>query len=302
MRVHLKDFRDGLLAGLRMMEKSADEGSNLGSFQLPILPHQSSWRYARGPKTIRLSDGQRVYSFDVSGEAYPDREYEVIPKILDPIDLEVDTEQSGAAQVHRADPDHIYFTLQEGRENPTLTVRRTLDGKWVVMPKQKIRKVVQQEQNLPVVEMNSPEQAVNAAGLMLSDMAQEKTSEERGFLDSMLDTVVKLPGQLNRLGGVAVEEAINLPGRVFFAPASIGGIKGVPDWLTRGAVGLGLGGLYDFGRRRFYNTDKENEKETEFDRSLRYIAPAIGLPLVGGFQKSLFPHHKPWQGMIPKKQ
>lgn len=51
--------------------------------------------------------------------------------------------------------------------------------------------------------------------------------------------------------------------------------------VLAGLAGLGAGGAYDLLKRRFYNTEEENNRETIGDRAKRYLLPSLGLGLGG---------------------
>jgi len=96
-----------------------------------LLPHtvsQSTWHFSLGENFLHLSDGTHTYSFigrlDLKGATLkkaPD-----VP-IADFYNMAT---SKGKAQVHRSDPSSIYFTLQDGRKNPTCTLRYVDDGVW----------------------------------------------------------------------------------------------------------------------------------------------------------------------------
>ena len=82
-----------------------------------------------------MHDGTQTYSFggDLGEE---DTDLEKLPDVPLP-DMYKDSVSKGKAQVHRADPGSVYFTLQEGTRNPTYTLRHLGDNKWRAIPKKK---------------------------------------------------------------------------------------------------------------------------------------------------------------------
>lgn len=69
----------------------------------------------------------------------------------------------------------------------------------------------------------------------------------------------------------------------------------IQPWWARAGLGAGAGALYHIGRQKFYNTEAENAEENSDNRTLlrRILLPGVGLPVVGGLQRSLFNEGKP---------
>lgn len=110
---------------------------------LPSFQGQRNWRYVQTPEGLRLSDGDKVYSFGV-GELGD--EVSRVPKLDDiPIlDFENNKTSGGTAQVHRASPDSIYLTLADGRANPTFRLEHEEGKNWKYIPSKKMIARLQQ--------------------------------------------------------------------------------------------------------------------------------------------------------------
>jgi hypothetical protein len=113
---------------------------------IPSLSQQGKWRYAviERPegKAIQFDSGSRVFEWQYESDKQPQMDD---PKAL-PVnfkrnaDKDRDTFGLGAAatgtmQVHRAGPDQIYATLQDGRRNLTFNMHKMEGGRWVMVPK-----------------------------------------------------------------------------------------------------------------------------------------------------------------------
>lgn len=100
------------------------------------FPHngsQTTWQYARSYDRIHLCDGTHTYSF--KGQlGNRDTELEKIPDVPLP-DIYANSTSKGKAQVHRSDPNCIYFTLHDGTVNPTYTLKHGRGTKWQAIPK-----------------------------------------------------------------------------------------------------------------------------------------------------------------------
>jgi hypothetical protein len=144
-------YIDEMMAGIQEVMSLYKQGASIfemGSGNLfPNLNSQKMWQFSRGEKHLHLSDGEHTYSFhgDLADE---DTELEKMPDVPLP-DLFKDSKTKGKAQVHRADPGSIYFTLQEGTRNPTYTFRHVGNSKWKAIPKK--RKVKEQISDQAVI-------------------------------------------------------------------------------------------------------------------------------------------------------
>lgn len=106
-------------------------------FDLPgtLFPHttsQSTWQFSLGENFLHLSDGTSTYSF--IGKL--DLKDAKLKKVSDvPLaDFYINATSKGKAQVHSCGPFRIYFTIQDGKKNPTYTLRHYDDDAWRVKP------------------------------------------------------------------------------------------------------------------------------------------------------------------------
>ena len=150
---------------------------------LPSFQGQRNWRYVQTPESLRLSDGDRVYSFGVG--ALGD-ETSRVSKLDDvPIlDFENDRVGGGTAQVHRASPDSIYLTLADGRANPTFRLEHEEGKNWKYIPSKKMIARLQQLRSHG--DQKGPESVttpkVDLDSLMQGGMAGAKTAGAGEFL------------------------------------------------------------------------------------------------------------------------
>jgi hypothetical protein len=141
--IYTNDYLAGMLNTVRLYKQGAnvfDIGSQGALF--PTQNSQTKWRYAKTPQGLRLHDGNNTYNFTMPSEI--GEEDTPIKRLPDTPSNEFENEASevGLAQVHRSDPGSIYFTLQEGRQNPTYTIRHEGGENWRLVPKKRIRKVI----------------------------------------------------------------------------------------------------------------------------------------------------------------
>lgn len=143
MNVYLSE----VLAGFQETVDLYKQGNNIFEMgnhaMFPNVQSQQKWRYARDDKNIRLSDGQNAYSFTAPEGVHHEQEFP-LERTDGPglHEFEQGATSKGLAQVHRADPGHIYFTIQEGKNNPTFTFRHVGENKWKGIPKVKKKKNV----------------------------------------------------------------------------------------------------------------------------------------------------------------
>ena len=79
---------------------------------------------------MHLSDGTHTYSF-IGKLGLKDASLKNVPDV--PIaDFYANATSKGKAQVHRSDPLSIYFTIQDGRTNPSYNLRFVDDDIWRV--------------------------------------------------------------------------------------------------------------------------------------------------------------------------
>jgi hypothetical protein len=110
--------------------------SNIFKQPCPQFPHttsQTTWHFSLGENFLHLSDGTHTYSF-VGQLGLENAELKKVTAV--PLsDFYNDAKSRGKAQVHRSDPSSIHFTIQDGHENPTYTIKHEYGDVWKVYGK-----------------------------------------------------------------------------------------------------------------------------------------------------------------------
>ena len=290
MKIHTDEFAEGIRDILELHKQGSNIFDMKGGSLFPHHTSQKTWQYSKKDGHVHFSDGTQTYSFKGDLTDY-DSQLERMPDA--PLsDIFTNAHSKGKAQVHRSDPGSIYFTLQEGRNNPTYTLKHEGDNRWKAIPKAKKLKEKLKE---PITPHNVNLEHVKQG--MQAELAIYTKQADDGFFHN-----------LNMGAGKAVQGIANLPARLALLPARMTGpvtYPGDPDpsassdfetgiarAATAGLAGAGLGGLYHLAKRNFLNTDEENAAEDQ-DRSVlakRIAAPALasaGLNIAG---RSLFPN------------
>ena len=219
----------------------------------PTIASQTKWHFARNHEHLHLSDGNNVYSFHLP-EGEQEHDFPVVKKeSLSIHEFGLDAHGQGTAQVHRADPGHIYFTLQDGHKNPTYTFKHESEDKWRAIPK------VKHESHSVI----GHEEFIKGASSVF---------DEQGLAAGVLDKLVK---GMDTVGRAGIRGTMAL---------------GDDPMLSAGAGLLG-GAAYDLGKRHFYNSNEENEQEDWKNRLPRYLLPAAALGGTGALAKNLFPNY-----------
>ena len=263
----MKLYIDEVIAGMQDALSLYKQGQNIfemkGGNLFPTLERQQMWQYARGPKHLHFTDGTKTYSFagDLGDD---DTDLEKIPDVPLP-DVFANATSKGKAQVHRADPGSIYFTLQEGTKNPTYTFRHTGDSKWRAIPKKKKVKA-QMAAPLPGIENVNVEAIKQGMEYELNHLL--KQGGQGGLLDFFnKGTGESVTGALNGITNLPMA-----PGRIGGAPSSGSSMLG--NAAKAGLVGAGLGLGYHGIKRHFLNTPEENAQEDNSDLLRRTLIPA----------------------------
>ena len=261
MNLYLEKFAEGLKEAMEDHQKSHNVFDIKGGSMFPHSENQRLWTYSRTPKGLHLADGQHTYTFQ--GDLSPEAEtmLEKHPDVPLP-DMYKDSISRGKAQVHRSSPGSIYFTLQEGKRNPTYTLRHSSDNKWVAVPKStKAKKQMAEEPFIANVNLEHVKEGMTRE---LNNYFSETNGGSQGFFKSALV-------------GEALQGLANLPARMALTPAGIGGpithfddqTPGVSEGLGRavtnagvaGLAGAGIGAGYHQLKRHLYNTPEENAQE-----------------------------------------
>ena len=223
MNLHTDDFAKGINDILELY-KTGSNVFEMGSGS--IFPHntsQKTWDYVKSnDNSIHLSDGIHTYSFkgDLSDM---DTQLEKMPDIPLP-DLYKNVKAKGKAQVHRSDPGSVYFTLQEGHNNPTYTLKHEGNSSWKAIKrphkvKDMLKQPLTQNVNLETVK----------AGMLKELEEFNKEGEGPNFFS-----------QASHALGRGVESLANLPSQLALAPARIGGpVSYANDPNEEASEGLG---------------------------------------------------------------
>jgi hypothetical protein len=288
MKLYIDDFSEGVKNMLALHKQGNNIFDMKGGSLFPHNSSQKTWQYAKEGDNMHFSDGTHTYSFKGQLADY-DTELEKLPDVPLP-DIFTNAQNKGKAQVHRSDPGSIYFTLQEGRNNPTYTLRHEGDNKWKAIPKP--RKVKDQLKQ-PLTPHN-----VNLEHLkegMMKELEDFQKNAE-GVMDS-----------INKGLGSAVQSVPNLATRAAMFPARMTGPvsfpgdntkdlteglgAGVSNALTAGGVGLAGGGLYHLAKRHLLNTEEENKQEDEEGNSgvKRMLIPGLAMAGMNVAGRQMFP-------------
>ena len=253
MDLYLKDFIDGILETASLFKQGQDIFSAGNGALFPNITSQAKWKYARTPTGLRITDSHNVWHFEHGGKESDENDFPLTRgKDISVHDFESGAVSKGLAQVHRADPGSIYFTIQEGTKNPTYTFKHEGGDNWRAIPKKRLKKKLQEKSE--VVPNIEPVALVQGAGSV------QKKSE-----------AFKLAGILHDLNRNALPAMVHGPEVAAYEMASH------PVLSTLGVAALGAG--YDQLRRRLYNTEEENARETLGTRLRRVLLPAAA---VGG--------------------
>lgn len=279
MNLYLDEFMSGIKEMLALHKQGESIFEMGGGNMFPNIEKQQMWQFSKAPGHIHFSDGMKTYSFKYhnGGLSEEDMEMEKIPDVPMP-DLFKDSLSKGKAQVHRADPGSIYFTLQEGTSNPTYTFKHTGGQKWKAITKKKKAKEALKE---PAFISNVNAESIKEG--MLKQAAEMSKSATGGALDFF-----------NQAGGKTLDAVVNAPHTLALAPGRIGGDPTGETtgqmWGNAGKAGLvgaGLGLGYHGLKRHFWNTPEENEQEGSTAALTRIGLPALGMAGINMAERSL---------------
>lgn len=283
MNLYLDEFMRGIKETMALHKQGESIFEMGGGNLFPTMERQQMWQFSKAPNHIHFSDGMKTYSFKHQGELNEDDlELEKIPEVPLP-DLFKDSTGKGKAQVHRADPGSIYFTLQEGTRNPTYTFKHTGGQKWKAIAKKRKAKEALKE---PAFISNINAESIKEG--MLKQATEMMKSGEGDALDFF-----------NQAAGSALKGVVNTPPTLALAPGRIGGdnpaIDSGRDMLANagkaGLVGAGLGLGYHGLKRHFWNTPEENAEEGSHALARRMALPALAMAGVNAAERNLAPRY-----------
>lgn len=263
MDLYLQDFIDGLLSVER--QKIASDlfttGANRALF--PMSTSQAKWKYAKGKDFIRLSDNTHVFHFKAPNVSQ-EEDFQMSREEDLPIDKWEDgATEKGLAQIHRSDPGSIYFTLQDGRTNPTYNLRHTGNNDWHASPKKRKKK------ELAITNVN-----IDSIKEGMEEVFKKK---EANFVDDV--------GGMGYRGMHGLEHLLRSPG----SAVNIGPVK-IPGVLAAAGAGALAGTGYHLGKKYLYNTPEENAQEAEegiMPALKRILYPTAALGGMAALNKSL---------------
>jgi hypothetical protein len=294
----MKIYKQEFLSGVQEMMDLYKQGSNIfdmkGGELFPHNTQQKTWEISQGNGAIHLRDGDHQYSFKGDLSDF-DSELERMPDTPLPATFENASFKKHKVQVHRSDPGSIYFTVQEGRNNPTYTVKHMGDNKWKAIPKPKKVKQMLAE---PVIPNNVNLEAVKEG---MAVEFENFTKEGEGVLHS-LDMGL----------GKGMQSLANFPASLAMFPGRLNGAVN-PDQgageilgnaLVSDGVGAGAGGLYHLAKRNLLNTQEENNQEdAEGGHALkRMLIPAGAMAGANVIDRTAFTEamNHPEYSMFPK--
>lgn len=136
MDLYIENFLTGFKDELN---KQADEHNGIfgiSGAMFPTISSQTKWQFARVGEHLQLHDGNHLYCFHLP-EGDQQHDFPIRKVVQEPHEFGHNASSKGTVQVHRADPGSIYFTLQDGRQNPTYTFKHISEEKWRAIPKVK---------------------------------------------------------------------------------------------------------------------------------------------------------------------
>lgn len=292
MKLYTDDFLDGMHEMLTLYKQGNNIFDMKGGNLFPHNTAQKSWEMVKDTDAIHLSDGTHTYSF--KGElGDSDSDLERMPDVpLPDIFGEANKKNKKRTQVHRSDPGSIYFTVQEGHQNPTYTLKHIGDNKWKAIPKpRKVKDMLKQ----PLTPHN-----VNLESVKEGMLKELENITKEGF------DVGELGHNVNSFLGKALQQAVNLPTNLALAAGRTGPVSyyGDPNpnasqSLTgalgnasiAAGVGAAGGGAYHLAKRHLLNTPAENEQEDQEGGHAmkRILAPTVALGGLNLASRSMFP-------------
>jgi hypothetical protein len=155
-RIYMDAFMLGVAEELEKVSATDINSMPVNENILPSISSQAKWKYARGKDSLKLSDGNLVYSFAMP-EQYPSEDTKVSRMEDDNIlNFEKDSIGKGTAQIHRSSPDNIYMTLADGGDNPTFMLQHEEGKNWRYSPSkkfiEKLKKMNPVSASLPSLE------------------------------------------------------------------------------------------------------------------------------------------------------
>ncbi len=169
----------------------------------------------------------------------------------------------GLAQVHRADPGSIYFTLQEGTKNPTYTYRHVGGENWKAIPKK--RKI-------------KPEKVI---------VDIDVTGVKQAFVEIMKEA--NFGHDMNMLAGQMMSRTPDALKSIVMSPGES------TNPLMPALLGGGAGLAYDLFKKKVYNTPEENENDGLNKTLLRTLTPALALGGASALERNAF---KPYYNQV----
>lgn len=274
--LYFEDLYEGLQDTLA---KKANEHLFTSPNNTSLFPTQNSqtkWQFSKGDNFLRLHDGQKVYAFHLPTGATENEDFAAErQEDMEPSKFHDGATSKGLAQVHRSDPGSIYFTLQEGKNNPTFTLKHTGEKNWRGTPKKRKAKEVV----VPNLDLDAVKQ-----GMLASFDAKKKEKQAGSLGDNIMSLGSKLPNIFQRVVQYPGEVTNNIEHEL-----GNGGVNSLLAPAATGALGALGGAGYHFGRRALYNTQEENEEEDQDNTLLkRMLIPGLGGAMVGGVESSLF--------------
>ncbi len=100
---------------------------------LPTRRHQENWWMLREGEKSRIHSAHGAYDFTLPTDS---SSQVAIQHPTYHHDFDQDGATHSTIQVHRASPTELYFTVQDGKTNPTFTLKHSEGNRWSVETKQ----------------------------------------------------------------------------------------------------------------------------------------------------------------------
>lgn len=133
MNLYINEFIEGMLE--KLAESSLFDNNNNSSSILPTLGAQARWACHKHENKLSLHDGRVIHTYELPEKYNPEESF--IVKKVDDMPMHLFPENTSAAQVHYSSPVSLYFTLQDGKHNPTYKFKYVQDNTWHAIPKTK---------------------------------------------------------------------------------------------------------------------------------------------------------------------
>lgn len=240
MDFYFASFLTGFKDGLSKVANDQSSIFDIDGAMFPNIESQTKWQFARVNDHLQLHDGNHLYCFHLP-EGEQEHDFPIKKVVQDVHQFGENATSKGSVQVHRADPGSIYFTLQDGRNNPTYTFKHINGEQWRAIPK------VKKHQEPQVIDKEAFLKSAEEGGFMdklVGGIAEGGRGAIRGVMSTGHDPM--MAAGVGLLGGAAYD----LGKRHLYNTPEENAEETVMDRLKRyliPSVGLGLAGAMTKG-------------------------------------------------------